>query len=116
MADVEDLRRLSLALPGAHEVTHKGDAWFNVGKKTFALRSKDRFIFKLDREHQRFLFDVRPDAFQPCKVGTGGVWSYVVLEDLDDAELADLALEAWSMIVPKNVSRGYFSSRTPSRA
>ena len=32
-------------------------------------------------------------------------WSYVVLEDLDTGELADLVREAWSTIVPKKVSR-----------
>jgi hypothetical protein len=116
MASIEDLRRLALALPGAWEDTFRGEPWFQVGKKSFALRSKDRFILKLDREHQHFLFEVRPETFQPCKVGTGGVWSYVVLEDLDEAELADLVLEAWSAIVPKKVSRGYLPSRTPSRA
>lgn len=116
MASLAALRRIALALPGAWEQTHKGDPWFQVGKKSFALRSKDRFIFKLDREHQHFLFEVRPDTFQPCKVGTGGVWSYVVLEKLDEAELATLILEAWTSIVPKKVSRSYLPSRTPSRA
>ena len=34
-ATLEDLSvALSLALPGAHEVTYKGDPWFNVGKKS----------------------------------------------------------------------------------
>ena len=116
MASIEDLRRLALALPGAWETEFHGEPWFQVGKKSFALRLRDRFIFKLDRDHQHFLFEVRPETFQPCKVGTGGVWSYVMLEDLDDAELADLVLEAWSTIVPKKVSRGYLPSRTPSRA
>jgi hypothetical protein len=116
MAGLEDLRRLALALPGAWETEWYGEPWFQVGKKSFALRSKDRFILKLDREHQHFLFEVRPETFQPCKVGTGGVWSYVVLEDIDEAELADLVLEAWSTIVPKKVSRDYLPSRTPSRA
>jgi hypothetical protein len=116
MASIEDLRRLALALPGAWENTYRGEPWFQVGKKSFALRWNDRFILKLDREHQHFLFEVRPQTFQPCKVGTGGVWSYAVLEDLDEAELAELVLEAWSTIVPKKVSRGYLPSRTPSRA
>ena len=116
MASLEDLRRLALALPGAWETEFHGEPWFQVGKKSFALRLRDRFILKLDKDHQHFLFEVRPETFQPCKVGTGGVWSYVVLEDLDGPELADLVLEAWSTIVPKKVSRGYLPSRTPSRA
>ena len=75
-----------------------------MGKKSFAVQSNDRFIFKLDKDHQHFLFEVRPQTFQPCRVGTG-VWSFVTLEDLDEAELAALVLEAWSSIVPKKVSR-----------
>ena len=103
-ANVEDLRRLALALPGAHEVTYKGDPWFNVGKKTFALHLRGRTVLKLNRGHQELLFEVRPETFQKCPVATG-YWSYVELEHLDDAELADLVREAWSSIVPKKISR-----------
>ena len=115
MADVEDLRRLSLALPGAHEVTYKGDPWFNVGKKSFALHLGGRAVLKLNKGHQELLFEIRPQTFQKCPVATT-CWSYVELEHLEEGELADLVLEAWAMIVPKNVSRSYFPSRTPSRA
>jgi hypothetical protein len=85
-------------------VTYKGDPWFNVGKKTFALHWRGRTILKLDKEHQAFLFEVRPETFSKCRVGTG-YWSFVELDRLEDAELADLVLEAWSSIVPKRVSR-----------
>jgi hypothetical protein len=101
---LDDLRRLSLALPGAHEVTYKGDPWFNVSKKTFALNVRGRTILKLERQHQEFLFEVRPDTFSKCPVATS-YWSYVEIDRLDDAELADLVLEAWSQIVPKKISR-----------
>ena len=93
-----------MALPLAREVTYKGDPWFNVGKKTFACRFGERTIIKLDKTHQEFLFEVRPETFGRCRVGTG-YWAYVALERLDEAELADLLLEAWSTIVPKSVSR-----------
>lgn len=69
-------------------------------------------ILKLDRDHQQFLFEVRPDTFQPCRVGTGGVWSYVTLEDLDADEVADLVREAWAMVVPKKLSRPYLAALT----
>lgn len=104
MAEFDDLRRLALALPGAWETTYRDEPWFQVGKKSFALRWKGRVILKLEKTHQEFLFEVRPDTFQRCPVGTG-VWSYVILEDLDVEELAALVLEAWSTIVPKKVSR-----------
>lgn len=104
MASLEDLRRASLALPGAHEVVYKGDPWFNVGKKTFALFTSGRAILKLDRAHQEFLFEVRPETFQKCRVATV-YWAYVELAHLEPAELTELVREAWSQIVPKRVSR-----------
>ncbi|MFC3069284.1 MmcQ/YjbR family DNA-binding protein [Phenylobacterium soli] len=106
MATLEDLRRLSLALPGAHEVAYKGDPWFNVGKKTFALFTDGRAIMKLDRGRQELLFEVRPQTFARCKVATVH-WSWVELDHLDEAELGELVLEAWSQIVPKKVSRPF---------
>lgn len=104
MADIEDLRRLALALPGAHEVAYKGDPWFNVGKKTFALALDGRVVLKLDKPHQELLFEIRPDTFQPCKVATVH-WSYVQIHHLDEAELSALVREAWAQIVPRRVSR-----------
>lgn len=104
MATLDDLRRLALALPGAHEVTYKGDPWFNVGKKTFVLFTGGRAIMKLDRDHQEFLFEVRPETFAKVKVATV-FWAHVDIAGLDEAELEDLVLEAWSQIVPKKVSR-----------
>jgi hypothetical protein len=75
-----------------------------VGKKTFALAIDGRVILKLDRGHQELLFEIRPDTFSKCPVATV-YWSYVEIARLDEAELADLVLEAWSQIVPKKVSR-----------
>jgi len=110
MATLADLRRLSLALPGAEEVTYKGEPWFNVGRKTFALFTRGRAILKLDRGHQELLFEVRPDTYQKCRVATG-YWSWVELDHLDEPELADLVLEAWSQIVPKKISRPVLAAR-----
>ncbi|WP_374468961.1 MmcQ/YjbR family DNA-binding protein [Phenylobacterium sp.] len=111
MATFDDLRRIALSLPGAEELTQWDEPWFNVGKKTFALQSRGRAVLKLDKNHQHFLFEVRPETFQPCRVATGA-WSYVKLEDLDAAELALLVREAWSMVVPKRVSRPYLAAFT----
>jgi hypothetical protein len=85
-------------------VTYKGNPWFNVGKKTFALVWNDRVVLKLDKGHQELLFEIRSETFQKCPVATV-YWSYVELAHLDDAEFADLVREAWSTIVPKKVSR-----------
>jgi len=85
-------------------VTYRGDPWFNVGKKTFALAIDGRAILKLEKGHQELLFEIRPETFAKCPVATV-YWSYVELANLDEGELADLVLEAWAQIVPKRVSR-----------
>jgi hypothetical protein len=109
VASFADLRRFGLALPEAVEVVHFGEPWLIVRKKTFALwsASHGRAIMKLDREHQHFLFEIRPDTFAPCKVGAGGVWSYVDLGKLAKKEAEALTIEAWSQVVPKTMSRAY---------
>ena len=85
-------------------MTYRGNPWFNVGKKTFALVIDGRAILKLEKPHQELLFEIRPETFQKCKVATV-YWSYVEIGNLDEAELAALLLEAWVQIVPKKVSR-----------
>ena len=71
MAGFDDVRRLSLALPGVAEARHRHEPCFQVKGRTFALAWEDRTILKLDRSHQEFLFEVRPETFQRCPVGTG---------------------------------------------
>jgi hypothetical protein len=84
-----------------------------VGRKTFAVRYRERTIMKLDKGHQHFLFEVRPETFQKFPMGPN-YWSYVELDRLDDIELAELVLEAWSQVVPKKVSRPFLSRETSS--
>jgi hypothetical protein len=98
-------------MPGAEEITYRDNPWFNVGSKTFALGQGGRTILKLEKPHQEFLFEVRPETFRKFTFGPN-VWSYVELDHLDEAELADLIREAWAMVVPKKVSRPYLMSVT----
>jgi len=104
MASFDHLRLAALALPEVEEGDHFGGAAFLVRGKTFALWSvkDERTIMRLTRAHQTFLFEVRPEAFEPCRVGTG-VWAYVDLDQLDGAEVDALVLEAWEAIAPKSV-------------
>lgn len=91
-------------------MTYKGDPWFNVGAKSFALALDGRVVMKLERGRQELLFEIRPETFSRCRVATA-YWSYVELANIDEAELADLVLEAWTLIVPRRVSRAHLASR-----
>lgn len=85
-------------------MTYRGNPWFNVGKKTFALVLDGRVVLKLERGHQELLFEIRPETFRKFPVATVH-WSEVDISDLDADELADLVREAWAQIVPRKVSR-----------
>jgi hypothetical protein len=105
MPTFEDVRRLALALPGVEDATHmRRERALTAGGKTFALTWDGRTILKLDKRRQELLFEIRPDTFQRCKVGVG-YWSFVALDDLDAAELAELVREAWGTVVGKEVSK-----------
>lgn len=116
MAQFEDVRRAALGLPQVEEGLHRGGAAFRVGGKTFALWwvEGQRTIMKLDRTHQHFFFEVRPEVFQPCKVGTG-VWSFVDLEPLADDEVADLVKDAWACVAPRRLAKA-LAPKTPPLA
>jgi hypothetical protein len=94
MADFRQLRDMALRLPDVVEGVHRGGPAFRVSGKTFALwwAEGGRTIMKLSARHQPFLFEVRPEVFQPCRVG-----------------------EAWSTVVPKRVSKA-FVALAPARA
>jgi len=114
VADFDDVRRIGLALPGAHEVIYRGDPWLNVGKKSFALNPGGRCILKLDKAHQELLFEIRPETFSKCPVATVW-WSYVELSHLDQDELADLVRQAWAQVVPKQVSAPVLTAAAAER-
>jgi hypothetical protein len=108
MATFDDLRNIALTLPGTYEDAHRGGAAFRVGGKKFALYWAEggRTIMKLSPGHQHFLFEVCPETFSPCRVGTVN-WSFVELENLEVAELRELTVEAWSTLVKKKVSQRF---------
>jgi len=116
MATYADLKRFGLVLPGAEFFHLMAQPGLRANRKTFALwwPPDGTTILKLEREHQVMLFDVRPDVFTPCRVGVGGVWSYVEIAKLDRAELKALVTEAWAQVVPKKMTRAFFAASQAS--
>ena len=100
------LKKIALGLPGAEEVWFHGHPWFNIGSKSFALFWQGRWIFKLPKPQQMMLFDARPETFTPMRAGRK-VWSFVAVQDLDNAELKDLLIAAWRTIAPKKLQAQY---------
>jgi hypothetical protein len=117
LATYADLKRFGLALQGAEFFHLMQQPALRANKKTFALwyPPDKTTILKLEREHQVMLFDVRPKIFSPCRVGVGGVWSYVEIGKLSRDELKALVAEAWAQVVPKKISRAYAAKSSASR-
>ncbi len=108
MARFSDIARFGLVLPGVVLHPHRGQPSLRARGKMFALwwEPDKTTIMKLEREHQLVLFDIRPEVFTPCKVGTG-TWSYVDIAKLTRDELRALVVEAWSQVVPKKIRRAF---------
>ncbi|WP_309090973.1 MmcQ/YjbR family DNA-binding protein [Phenylobacterium sp.] len=96
-------------LPGAEEEHWYGAPLFKVGKKGFVHTWRGRVVMKLDRQHRERLFEARPDVFSPYVAGALR-WSYVEIDALELDEVAELVREAWTMVVPKKVSRALYSA------
>ncbi len=111
MAGFSDIERFGLALPEVVLHPHMGQPSLRARGRMFALWSTQSriTIMKLEREHQIVLFDIRPDVFTPCKVGTG-TWSYVDISKLVPDELRALVVEAWSQVMPKKVTSTWAAS------
>ena len=117
MATFAQLKRFGRTLPGVTEHLHMRDQpSLRANGKMFALwwKPENTTILKLDREHQHMLFEVRPDVFTPCKVGTG-TWSYVDIAKLTDKELQSLVTEAWSQVATKKMRERVTSTAAVSR-
>ena len=116
MANVADLRRFALTMPGAEEFRLLGSPAVRVNKKTFVSwwAPDKRAVMKLDRGHQVMLFEVWPKLFSPCHVGTG-TWSYVEISKLDRPELKDPVTEAWKSVAPKKLLTAHFPKASRAR-
>jgi predicted DNA-binding protein (MmcQ/YjbR family) len=110
------IRRLCLALPGAHEVEAWGAPTFRVKNKLFAMFAsasthhgggREAVWIKAAPENQALLIAARPRRFfRPPYVGPSG-WVGVWLDGRPDwTEVGDLLADGYAMTAPKPRGRG----------
>jgi len=111
MAKFEDLRQIALGLPLTYEDLHFGGPAFRVKGRKYALRwmATGQTILKLPSDRQEALFNSRPDAIRPIKVGTV-FWSVLALARWSRTDLQNLVTDAWSTVVSKTLAREYRSA------
>jgi len=106
------LRKLSLALPEAHEVEAWGEPTFRVRNKIFAMYAhakhhgggRHAVWCKAAPVNQRLMVEAAPDRFfVPPYVGPSG-WIGVWLDGkIDWSELDELLRDSYRMIAPKKL-------------
>jgi hypothetical protein len=116
MIGPEDVRRLALALPEAHEEPHFDSTSFRVKGKIFATMdpafADGSFVLKLDPEDQHNLVEGHSGRVAPVDGywGRSG-WTRVRARDLSADDLAGFLQMAWSNVAPKKLAKAFAESR-----
>lgn len=107
---LDRVRRLCLALPGASEKLSHGEPTFFVGKKVFVMFANNHHGDSLvavwapvPAGMQTALIDAAPDTFfKPPYVGGRG-WVGIDLTRVSEADLEFHIHLAWELIAPKRL-------------
>ena len=114
MVTVDDVRRIALPLPRTEERLVGDRVKFYIGRIVWASLSRDETTmgFAFPKEERAALVDAEPTKFQlPVPSDMRYNWVRVRLAEIDEAELTELLVEAWSMCVPKRVAAAYFAEK-----
>jgi hypothetical protein len=110
MVTIDDVRALAGTLPRAYEAVVRGRVKFRVGRIVFLAFSRDETLmgFGFPKEWREALVGSEPEKFlMPRESDLRYNWAVVRLSAIDEAEMRELVLDAWHMVVPKKVSEAY---------
>jgi hypothetical protein len=91
-----------------------GRVKFYIGRYVYLAFSRDGTVmgFAFPREWRQGVVDADPDKFMlPGASDLRYNWVCVRLAAIDAAEMRDLVLDAWAMVVPKRVAAAYARQR-----
>jgi hypothetical protein len=106
----EQIRRVALSLPRSYEAIVRDRVKFRVGRIVYVALSRDETTmgFGYPKEERAGLVASDPATFfPPSKSDERYHWVQARLAALDEAEMRELVIDAWRMVVPKKVWREY---------
>jgi hypothetical protein len=118
MVTAEDVRRVALSLPRTEEALVRDRVKFRVGQIVYVAISRDETTmgFGFPKEERADLVAAEPEKFfMPVKSDLRYNWVQVRLAAIDQEEMEELVVDAWTMVVPKRVSAAYLDGRDPAR-
>jgi len=109
---IQRVRRLALAQPGASEKLSHGEPTFFVAKRVFVMVANNHhsdghtaiWIPVPPRAQAAMIAEAPATYFKPPYVGVKG-WVGVELPQIGDSELAELIRQAWQLTTPKALLR-----------
>jgi hypothetical protein len=117
MVTIEDVRALASRLPRSYEVLVRDRVKFRVGRIVYLAFSADETImgFGFPKEERNALVASEPGKFlMPGQSDLRYNWVLVRLGAIEPAEMSELVLDAWRMVVPQRVAAAYLASDGPA--
>jgi hypothetical protein len=110
MVSLDQVRSVALELPRTTEALVQGRVKFRVGRIVYLAFSRDETLlgFAFPKEWREALVASEPDKYMlPDASDMRYNWAAVRLAALDEREMRELVVDAWSMVVPKSVAAAY---------
>jgi len=110
VVSLDDVRALAVSLPRSYEAFVRGRVKFRVGRIVYLAFSRDETLmgFGFPKDWREALVQTEPEKFMlPRDSDLRYNWAVVRLAAIDEAEMRDLVIDAWAMVVPKSVSQAY---------
>ena len=110
MVTADDVRAIALALPRTTEHLVRDRVKFRVGSLVYVSLSPDETTMGVayPKDERDALVTAEPEKFfLPVPSDLRYHWVQARLGALDAAELRELVVEAWRMVVPKGVARAH---------
>ena len=107
MVSAEDVRALASRLPRSAQGFVRGREKFRVGRIVYLTFSKDETLMGIafPKEEREAALETYPEKFvRPRPSDMRYSWIVVRLDALDEAEMHELVLDAWRMVVPKKLA------------
>ena len=104
--NLDDARKLALALPASNEEPHHHYTSFRVNGKIFATSPPDGEYLHVfvDEERRELAIAMFPDAYEPLTWGKKTVGVRVRLSEADAGDVEELLTAAWTLKAPKNLA------------
>ena len=113
MVTADDVRACAMSLPRTEEHLIRDRVKFRVGRIVYLALSPDETVlgFGFPREERAALIASEPEKFfMPRPSDERYHWVRAWLSELSLAELHELILDAWRMVVPKKVAAAHLDA------